>query len=36
VESLRRLSLFDDPQAMLGEEPSDWLQWTEAAETAQA
>jgi hypothetical protein len=33
VESLRRLSLFEDPKAMLGEEPDgDWLVWTEASE----
>jgi hypothetical protein len=31
VESLRRLSLFEDPKAMLGEEPDgDWIVWTEA------
>lgn len=35
VESLRRLSLFEDPKAMLGEDPTtDWLQWTEAPEAA--
>jgi hypothetical protein len=33
VESLRRLSLFEDPKAMLGEEPTgEWLVWTEASE----
>jgi hypothetical protein len=32
VESLRRLSLFEDPKAMLGEEPSDWLIWSEGSE----
>lgn len=31
VESLRRLSLFDDPKAMFGEEPAgDWVIWTES------
>ena len=35
VESLRRLSLFEDPKAMLGEEPpADWLQWTAEASEA--
>ncbi len=34
VESLRRLSLFEDPKAMLGEDPTtDWGVWTEAAES---
>jgi hypothetical protein len=33
VESLRRLSLFEDPKAMLGDEPAgDWTIWTEASE----
>ena len=33
VESLRRLSLFEDPKAMLGEEPEgDWLVWSESSE----
>ncbi|HEX3129243.1 MAG TPA: hypothetical protein VH394_18055 [Thermoanaerobaculia bacterium] len=37
VESLRRLSLLDDPKAMLGEDPTtDWLQWTEASESVAA
>lgn len=37
VESLRRLTLFDDPKAMLGEEPTgDWLQWTDAPEQVAA
>jgi hypothetical protein len=36
VESLRRLSLLEDPKAMLGEEPADWLQWTEATESGAA
>lgn len=36
VDSLRRLSLLDDPKAMLGEEPTDWLQWTEASESVAA
>lgn len=39
VESLRRLSLFEDPKAMLSEDPTtDWLQWTdpESAAAAQA
>ena len=30
VESLRRLTLLDDPKAMLGEDPTvDWSVWTE-------
>ncbi len=30
VESLRRLSLFEDPKAMFEGEPSgDWIVWTE-------
>ena len=34
VESLRRLSLFEDPKAMLGEEPEgDWLIWSEGSES---
>lgn len=34
VESLRRLSQFEDPKAMLGEDPTtDWLQWTDAPES---
>ncbi len=33
VESLRRLSLFEDPKAVLGEDPgSDWIVWAEARE----
>lgn len=33
VESLRRLSLFEDPKAMLGEEPTgDWIVWSESSE----
>jgi hypothetical protein len=34
VDSLRRLSLFEDPKAMLGEEPNDgeWIVWTDAGE----
>jgi hypothetical protein len=37
VESLRRLSLFEDPKVMLGEEPLDpWVQWTEASEAIAA
>lgn len=34
VESLRRLSLFEDPKTMFGEEPpSDWYQWSEVSES---
>jgi hypothetical protein len=37
VESLRRLSLLDDPKAMLGEDPTgDWGVWTDAAEATVA
>lgn len=37
VESLRRLSLFEDPKEMLGEDQTaDWLQWTEASEAIAA
>jgi hypothetical protein len=33
VESLRRLSLFEDPKAMLGEDPAgDWLIWADGGE----
>jgi hypothetical protein len=33
VESLRRLSLFEDPKAMLGEEPDgDWIVWADGGE----
>lgn len=33
VESLRRLSLFEDPKTMLGGEPTgDWIVWAEASE----
>jgi hypothetical protein len=32
VESLRRLSLFEDPK-MFGEEADPWLQWTDGAES---
>lgn len=35
VESLRRLSLFEDPK-MFGEETDPWLQWTEGGEPAVA
>ena len=32
VDSLRRLSLFEDPKAMLGQVPeNDWVIWTEEA-----
>ena len=37
VETLRRLSLFEDPNAMFGEEPAnDWYQWSEASESMAA
>ena len=33
VESLRRLSLFEDPKAMLGEEAGgDWIVWNDPGE----
>lgn len=33
VESLRRLSLFEDPKAMFEGEPSgDWLLWSQSTE----
>ena len=33
VESLRRLSLFEDPKAMLGSEPEgDWIVWNDPGE----
>ncbi len=34
VESLRRLSLFEDPKAMLAEEPGEWIVWTDGSEMA--
>jgi hypothetical protein len=36
VESLRRLSLFEDPKAMLAGEPGEWIVWTEASEAMTA
>lgn len=34
VESLRRLSLLDDPKAMFeGETSSEWVYWTPATES---
>jgi len=37
VETLRRLSLLEDPKAMFGNEPAaDWSQWSEASEVMAA
>jgi hypothetical protein len=34
VETLRRLSLYEDPKAMFGEEPAaDWSQWSDSSES---